>query len=134
MIKSLLIWTKSDLNGSFILNNDQYRHKLLVCSQFLSILDQITSYGPFESILVQIRNIVWTKTWSSEAFEVQWNEVSYEMPTVNELLNANQMVYCTKEYTTIQHFANNSTWVCTSWGKFYITYNWQEMTFIYQYI
>ena len=40
------------------------------------------------------------------------------------------MVYCGCEYVTIQHFPKKMTWVCTSWGKFFIIQNWLKITWI----
>ena len=60
-------------------------------------------------------------TFISEGFEGQWDQVSYQMPTVDELLNVDHMVFCTSEFVTIQHFPDKLTWVTTHWGKFLIT-------------
>lgn len=53
--------------------------------------------------------------------ENQWDEVSYELPSVDGLLNADHLVLCTSEFVTIQHFPKTHTWVTTHWGKIFIT-------------
>ena len=53
--------------------------------------------------------------------ENQWDEVSYELPSVDELLNADHLFFCTSEFVTIQHFPKKLTWVTTHWGKIFIT-------------
>lgn len=44
--------------------------------------------------------------------------VTYELPTVNDLLDAREMIHCTKEFCSFQHFPEKFMWSVTSWGKF----------------
>ena len=58
------------------------------------------------------------ETFESESLEVQYDEVIYQLPTVNEMLDATKMLYCMSEFVTYQHFPRKLTWVVTSWGEF----------------
>ena len=50
--------------------------------------------------------------------EGQWDEVTYELPTVNDLLDVGGIIYCTKEFCSFQHIPEKFMWICTIWGEF----------------
>ena len=60
------------------------------------------------------------KTLQSDGMEDKWSQVIYDLPTINEILDAEEMIYCASEFVTMQHFPSKKTWIVTSWGKFSI--------------
>ena len=69
--------------------------------------------------LFEIVTAIHMKTLRSSGIECQWDEVTYELPSINHILDAEKMIHCMKESCTIQHFPKKLTWVCSSWGKFF---------------
>ena len=85
--------------------------------------------------LFEFVTVIHMKTLRSSGIECQWDEVTYELPSIIQLLDAEKMIHCMKESCTIQHFPKKRTWVCSSWGKFLITCkNCSEPTYFYQFI
>ena len=42
------------------------------------------------------------------------------MPSVNQLIDAEDKVFCCQEYLTFEHLAHQKKWILTTWRKFEI--------------
>ena len=82
-----------------------------------------TEFGPSGKCTFHLYKNNHYKTVKSEVLdEGQRDQVYYHLPSINELLDADRMVYVTSEYVTIQHFPKKLTWVTTHWGKFFVNH------------
>lgn len=77
-------------------------------------------YGKFlERILCSlIYSCFVSKVLSLSFCELSRNRMK-ETPSLNEIIDAENKIYCCKDFLSIQHVPTQKKWILTSWRKFY---------------
>ena len=80
----------------------------------------------FPSISVYKLATVWfiKNLLKSHGLSGQCEEVFYDMPSMNALVDSEEKIYVASQYITIQHCKKEQKWVVESWGKFFYNRNW----------